>query len=611
VETFSIRNFRPVEAKEDATDQDRGVLRICEGFAPFPQGALCAGPEWKSLWGLSTLGASIETALGAADVNKAHFVTIAKNGHTALICWSMQLHRPLCFVWVAGGTNTDLDATGSVVITATTGTTWRDKDPAAEWFASAIGTRFFLGNGVANNDNLVGSAGARAVLGPAATPADVNLMARVRIPPCTSFRQHVNRSILAAGNAAAPMRVWITDPPNAGETTVDGVRSLGTSFVDVHPHGGATRITALSVFQQYVTVHTDGAPMNLYGVGTTADGWKCDQGPSAANASAINPNCVGDVHGDADFYLGRDLEVYLDQAIRGGPFEKKVARAQEIATVQGAGVWNRQAKTPLQTYGYHVAYDRNSRLFWMFVPNSLDARPALFVYNERTKSVAGPWRYPAAAVGAVVRSLGASYLAVITTTGEALYAKLDAIGELAPELVEAPATALGAAYEVAIATPTPTPGLPYVAMPADNSAVLEVVGANVVGLASMLGAVTTLTAGSYTLTKFYNNAYLSRWESPWQDLGNPKVLKVFHGIQLTIERDARAYVGIYAESDGGKNGSLRGGKWFGLVHGRRTVRVPLNLAGLKIRVRVVAVCFNSGRFLTRDATIEYSVGGTD
>ncbi len=607
MDTFSIRNFRPIEAKEDATDQDRGVLRICEGMTPYPQGALSAGPEWKLLWGKSTLGADIETALAGANVAKAHFVTVAKNGHTALVCWSLQLHRPLGFFWVVGGTNTDLDATGGVTITATNNATYRDKDPAAEWYCSPIGTRFLLGNGVATNDNLVWSAGVLALLGPSAPVSDPNLRSRVRIPPCKTFRQHVNRSIMAAGNAAAPMRVWITDAPNLAEPFVEGVYSLQTSIIDVHPHGGATRITALSVFQQYVTAHTDKAPVNLYGVDTTVNGWKCDQSPSAANSSAINPNCVGDVHGDAEFYLGADLEVYQDQAIRSGPYEKRTARAQEIATVQAAGVWNKQALMPLTTYGYHVAYDRGCRMFWMFMPSLLDSRPALFVYNERTKAVAGPWRYPAAAVSAVMRSLGSSTLTVITAAGECLYARMNLIGELPPEELEAKGTALGASFAAGAVAPTPVAGVPYVAMPADNSAILEVMGAYVVGLATMRGPLAVLVPGAYTLTQYFNNAYLARFEYPWQDLGNPKAFKNFLEVQLSIERDSRAYVGIYAETDSGRTG----GQWKGIFHGKDIVRVPLNLWGHKIRVRVVAVVFNAGRFLVRDVTLGYSAGGID
>lgn len=630
MEYFTIRNFRPIEAKESATDQDRSVMRLCEGVLPFPQGALCAGPEWKSLWGLNELGTEITNALtgDTAATDKAHFVTVSKNGHTFLVCWSLDQARPLGFFYVGGSNaNSDLDETGSVTITATAGAVYRDKHASKEWFASHIAGRIILGNGT--DENLVWYDGALSILGPNSQPADLNKRSRVRIPPCTCFRQHVNRSIFATGNETQPLRVWITDAPNVGEPFVDGIYSLQTSYIDVHPHGGATRNVALAVFMQYVVVHTDKAPVNLYGVDNSTDGWKCLQSPSAANASAINPNCVGDANGDAAFYLGSDLEVYQDQAIRSGPFEKRGARAQEIVTEQGAGEWNEQAKFPLLTYGYHTVYDRNNRLFWMFMPNSIDSRPALFVFNERTRSVAGPWRYPAAVVSTVMTSLGQSIVVAITASGECLYADLGAIGEVRPENIEATGTALGAGYAILEAEPTlagpPPPGpepepdptalvsgLPYVAMTADNATFIETLlkpdsGKQSVGLANAWAPLTSLAEGSYTLTQWFANAYLARFEFPWQDLGGPVQFKNFLEVELTLERAGRAYVGIYAETDAGR----RGGRWKGIIHPKEKVRIPLNLWGKAIRLRVVAVCFNSGRFLIRNIRIGYTVGGSD
>lgn len=580
-------------------------MRICEGMAAYPQGALCAGPEWKPLWNLSTLGTSIESALAGADTAKAHFVTVAKNGHTALVCWSLQTHRPLLIAWVSGGTNADLDSSGSVVITATNNATYRDKSPTARWFASPIADRIILGNGV--DANLVWASGALAVMGPAATPADPNTLSRVRIPPCTCFRQHVNRSIFAAGNASLPMRVWITDAPNAGETFVDGIRSAATGFIDVHAHKGAARITALSVFQQYVTVHTDKAPVNLFGVDRTSDGWRCQQDASAANASAINPDCVGDINGDADFYLGGDLEVYFDQAIRSGPFEKRTARSQECATVQGAGLWNKQAAKPVQSSGYHCLYDRESRLFWMWMPNAFDGRAALWCFNERTRAVVGPWRYPDASAVGIVRSLGASTVTVITAAGECLYARLDLIGEVQPEGLEAEGTALGADYAVLTSAPTAAPGVPYVAVTAGNDVFAEVAGSSAVGITGPLKAMQAITPGDHAFTQFFKNAYLARLEFPWQDLGSSTQFKNFLEVRLSIERDARAYVGIWGETDAGRTG----GRWRGIVHGKDKVRIPLNLFGNKVRIRIVAIVFNAGRFLVRNVEVGYSVAGAD
>ncbi|HEX2100866.1 MAG TPA: hypothetical protein VHF69_09390, partial [Candidatus Synoicihabitans sp.] len=312
--------------------------------------------------------------------------------------------RPLGFFEVvADPAESDLDTTEDVSLTAPAGAVWRDKDPTALWYASQIGDRWILGNGI--DANLVFKNGALSLWGPQSEPVYVYDRARVAFPPCTCFRLHVNRSIFATGNVSQPMRVWISDPPNSQFTLFEGIYSLQTSFVDVHAMKGATRITALSVYQQYVTVHTDRAPVNLYGVDSVSDGFKCNQSASAANASAMNPACVGDVEGDASYYFGRDLELYFDQAVRSGPYEKRGARDQEIATTQGAEFWNRDMARDVGEYGYHTLYDRQTRLMWIFARSIFNARTMCWVFNERTRTCCGPLHYPDAIVSTALAGL--------------------------------------------------------------------------------------------------------------------------------------------------------------------------------------------------------------
>jgi len=359
---------------------------------------------WKVLWGQDNLISAAATLLSAANQDNAHILKLQKGDRTFLIVWSIPLERALGFFEVvAAPTESDLDGISDVSLTAPSDAPWRDVDATALWFASLIGNRWFLGNGV--NQNLVWSAGTLEVLGPGSLTSDPYNLSRERIPPCTCFRMHVIRSVFATGNTTHPLRVWITSKPNATYPIFDGVQSLDTSWIDIHASKAATKTVALSVYQQYVTVHTDRGPVNVYGVDNTADGWKCEQAPSPANASAINPSCVGDTEGDASFYLGRDLEVYMDQAVRVGPYEKKSGRAQEIATEQGADVWNREMQRNLATYGYHTLYDRNTRLFWVFARSIYAGRSMLWLLNERTRTCSGPIHYPDAVVSTALAAL--------------------------------------------------------------------------------------------------------------------------------------------------------------------------------------------------------------
>lgn len=398
VEYFTIKNFRPIEAKEDATDQDRSVLRLCEGLVPAPQGALVTGPQWKPLWGLIDMPARATALLAEADQTKAHFLRISKGARVLLLVWSVPLSRALGVFEVVPSAVIDFDSTDGVSVTAPAGAEWRDKDPNAMWYLSIAAGHRLLGNGIDANLDWFG--GALSVLGPAAEPVDPYDLARERIPPCTTFRMNSEGNMFAAGNRDQPMRVWITERPNAAFPFFGGVVSLSTSFVDVRSAGGAAKITALSVFQSYVTVHTDGAPVNVYGVGGTADGSKCVQASSAANASAPNPACAGDPVGDMAFYLGSDLEVYVDQAIRAGPPEKRGARDQEILTGQAAGVWNRDMDRGAS--GQFCLYDRTTRLFWIFAKSVLASRVMVWLCNERTRTCAGPIHYPDAVAGTVL-----------------------------------------------------------------------------------------------------------------------------------------------------------------------------------------------------------------
>jgi len=125
------------------------------------------------------------------------------------------------------------------------------------------------------------------------------------------------------------------------------------------------------------------------------------------------------------FYLGADLEVYTDQAIRSGPPEKRGARDQEIVTAQASGVWNRDMQRSLAEYGYSALYDRQTRLFWIFARSVFAGRTMLWLYNERTKSCAGPIHYPDAVASTALLGLdlppfrqgGVSGLEIGTTFG--------------------------------------------------------------------------------------------------------------------------------------------------------------------------------------------------
>lgn len=612
MEYFPIRSFRPIETREENTDQDRTVMRLCEGLLPYPNGALCTGPKWAKVWGQSALGAQITTALrnAGATETKAHFVRVTANSQVLLVVWryidGLDTTANSCLgIWLVTGQDPALGTSPTITVTATSGSVYREKNVNAPWFASRIGNRIYFGNGI--DANLQWSGGALSALGPSSTPADIYDNSRVAIPPCTSFVMSGNKSVFASGNASVPKRVWITHPPTAAFPFNEGIYSTDTSFIDVSL-SEATKVTALSAYQNYVTAHTDAKPVNLYDVDGATDGFKCVQSPGAANSSAPSPNGVRDINGLASYYVGADGEIYKDEAVRVGPFDKRPSRDQDIVTTLGVNDWNRDMKKPVTSSGLHTAYDRRTGIFWIWAEHAtLTGRMCLWAFNEGNRGVSGPFRMPDADASAVVGpdAPGAQIL-IMTPGGELLWADLAAIGETELFLAEAASTALGSAYAELDTEPTPTAGLGLVALTADLATFAEVdsTSENRIELATPWSAFST--GGSYTFTKYWNNAYLARVETGYLDFGSAELVKNYLEVSVAWQRHSRAYVGIYAETDDGR----RGGKWLGLAFNKETQRVPLNLSGRRIRVRLVIVAFNDAPALLRSVTIGWGPQGT-
>lgn len=203
--------------------------------------------------------------------------------------------------------------------------------------------------------------------------------------------------------------------------------------------------------------------------------------------------------------------------------------------------------------------------------------------------------------------------AVITREGQILYSKLNNIGEQEAVDVEPIGTALGAAFEPTALEPTPTLGVPVVGVSANHRGFIERLGSSYLGFTDPFEHMVAIDPDAVTVAEWYNNAHIGRGEFPWQDFGSPEQLKNFHEFRFTIERAGRAYLGIYVETDANTKtaDARRAYCWKGLVFNKDVIRVPFNRAGRKIRVRFVAVLFNGGRLLIRDAEIGLSVGGTD
>lgn len=599
---FPITNFRPVETKSDPTDTDRSVLRRAEGVAVSALGSIGPGPCWLPLWGITDLAAQAATLLSAADPTKTHFLRVARGAHVVLVSWSIARGEPTGVFHVEGSAGDfAFDSTSGLSITAPSGSAYRDKDGQAPWYLSVLSSRVVLGNGI--DANLTWEGGALVPYAPAA-PTTIYQPAREAFPPCTAFCIGPGRNVFATGNAAAPLRVWLGRAASDTFTEIVGVYDDETSKVDVLYSGG-TKTTGLSVWQNYVTVHTDHKPVNFYTVDEdVSTGIRVRQAPSPANSSAPCPACAGDHLGAGPFYFGADGEVYTDQATRTGPYNKTVARDQDIATAEGANDWNAAMVKPIDSRYSGLVYDRETRLLWLFSRTSVPAdRGALWAYNDRADGVSGPFRYPNAAAIGVFRTLKGRTVAIVATSSELLYANLSAVVPPEAWLQDAPGTALGAAFAEAALAPTPSAGVPYVGINAAGTGFAQVVAGKRIELATPWSEWTETSA--LTLTRYLNNAHLGIVELGYLDFGNGDLFKQYLEARVKLQPTSRCYLGVFLESQN----RVRSGRWYGSAYPREEIKVPANLLGQRVRVRLLVLFFNSQPAQLRGLSLGYVAVG--
>lgn len=597
-QTFTIRRFNGVRNSVESSDASRGAMRKAEGCLITPAGAIVGGPAWASLWSLTGLASTIATALSGADNTKVHFVTITRGGLTFLVAWDLAAGRSRGMFYV-GATETDpTTATGSAVVAAPSGSTFRNKTAALRWYGSRANGELWLGNGT--DANLVWRGGTLVALGPASPPADIDDPSKYAFPACKQFIQTANGVIHGTGNASSPMRVWSTETPSAVFKNLEGVLSLDTSYTLVN-NTRATAITALQGDGNSVVAHTDAGSVRLSRFEQDGGGYKMVQSPTRANSSALNPNCISDALGTVAYYLGHDMELYRDSAAVGSAYNQKDRRDTALATSASADLWN----ADFATSGFEDAqllHDRSTGIVYLLAPLAAGGR-GLYAYvepGEEVGIVTGPIRYPDA-TDLCVAQVNRKMLAIALTAGGALlWADLSAIIEQDTWRIDPYDTALGADYGVKTVAPTPTPGLPYVGLTASDSApgIVQVLGSVSIGMSDPWAQWSA--SGLPTPTRFFNNATVQILDIANEDFGAPTVVKEFYQVRLTFQRNVRAYVGVFAESEG-----RRYGRWRGLVYPREEKLSGIKLAGRRLTLRVVVIYFNAQNFMLRDVSVDW------
>lgn len=604
MQTFTTRRFLGIRNSVETSDQPRGAMRKAEGLLVTPSGALTGGPNWIQLWGMGDLRALILTALAGATSNKVHFVRVTRGASSWLIAWDIAADRDRGVFPLFGYASDPTGETGSITLTATNDAVWREKTASLRWFGSWINGQLWLGNGT--DANLVYSGGALALLGPATEPADTDHPARFRFPPVKQWMMTADKVIYGAGNASSPLDVWATEKANALYPSLTGLLSLDTSFVRIN-HTRATTITAIaSISAGAISVHTDAGTVIVSGFEVGSDAYKAQQAPTECPHGAINPNCSADTDGAVSYFIGRDRQLYRNSANRQSAYQKKERGESSIATSYAGDLWNADmAATPADDFA--ILHDRENHLVFLLTPLSL-GRSGLYCYHEPSGEqsyITGPLRYPDFTSVCLLTCQGRTLIAGLTRAGAMLYADLTALVEADTWTLPAYTDPIGSDYAPLGSQPTPDAGLPAVGVnpTAGAEAFRQLVGGIGMGMA---GPFSQWTISAPTVTQWFKNASVAIIEMANEDCGHPDVIKEFCQIRLQFQRNARAYVGVFAECDGRQYG-----RWRGTRYPREELLSGLKLSGRRLTVRIIIVYFNNSPFLLRGVSLDYNTAVAD
>ncbi len=598
IQTFTVRRFVGIRNSQESTDAQRGSMRKAEGVLLTPRGAFVGGPAWALTWSLSGLATTINTALGAADATKVHFVTLTRSASVFLVAWDRAASRSRGMFYVGPAESNPLDATGSVTVAAPAGALFRDKTAALRWYGSLINGEVWLGNGT--DANLVWRGGTLVALGPASPPADLDNPSKYAFPPCKQFVQTSDRVIHGAGNVTNPLRVWNTEKATAIYPLLEGIYSTATSFTLIN-HTRATLVRGIQVSGPSLNVHTDAGVVRLVSFDGDSDGYRMVQVPTKSNSGALNPNCVSDSAGTLAYFLGSDLELYRDEAARSGGYEQKERRDTTLATATSADLWNQaMAKTPIDDF--QILHDRGQGIVYILAP-TLTGGKGLWAYHEpgdESAYISGPIRYPNATDLVLVTSGPKTLAFALTADGAFLSADLSAILEQDTWQLPPYTTAIGADFLPLASIPASDAGIPYVGISetVGAPAFTQTLGGATIGMSNPWSEWST--SGLPAVTKYFKNATVAVLEMSTEDFGSPDVIKEFLDSRLTFQRNTLAYVGIFAESDG-----LRYGRWRGTVYPREEKLSGLKLVGRRLNLRVIIVYFNAQNLLVRDLCVDW------
>ena len=252
---YRIPRFSGIEAHR--TDVDRGVLRICEGAIPAPVGSIRSGPVWTALGGSDVPSMSAGQLKCMVDGTSFHgyqFVSATISGGVVVTGVHINTNQTdvpprLSGIGTDPGELHNISIGGTVPYISDIGSN-------TVFVGTGSGTKkvtytYDGGSTEHSSDNLSASTG-------------YYQMENDVFPNCTTFVIGMNKAVFAAGDPANPLRVYVSEPATGEDPLKEGIYSKDhLSKIDILCTN-ASKITALSTYQNYIVVHTDAGVVLLY-----------------------------------------------------------------------------------------------------------------------------------------------------------------------------------------------------------------------------------------------------------------------------------------------------------------------------------------------------------
>lgn len=574
-------------------------MRLLSNAVPYPVGTVSSAPQWHRVFeNVTPEAGSIQTFQNLNTDGTYNRVVIGTNP-------------------VGVTTNIAVIPLGSQMNPSPTGEgLWAESyDYNGQPYFSNIDNRIIVGSGTVSLGNKEISQRTSWELDDLIHPdAEHYSHSNAEFPSCKTFVLGPDKAVYATGNDTDPLYVWVSEPRDMLGGGLNGIESGVMSAVGI-PDTGATKVTALSTFQDFVVCHTDAGVVLLRRPADqqAATGWRVEQLSTPINAGAYSPNTVSPSLGSAPYYLGTDGQIYRNQVEQPSTDEQLQARTREIASFQAVGQWDADIKN--LEYAFST-YDTSGN--WFIAGINSDGRDIAnghgwYMLSGDTNAISGPHWYPR--FTCIQAIPGSSHLLGVDGDGQFWTTDLRDIREkrdMSPEFVvtdtDGPsvtvyesrltASVLGTDQNHALATANGETLM--LNDPFQAEFVPEVGGALNHHFPSSM-AERNDVAANITGTS-YDNSMLSVIETAFEDFQSPESTKHFMELVLKFDGGSVGHMGAFVETEDGN----ADGAWLGDIEGKDTHKVFINIRGRKLRVRIYVATDVAARWVLNDVTVGFT-----